>query len=74
MRPAARPKIQCEVDLAATVDRTGSSERFQTGISETYAIIVSQVEAKAREVKCWLASHGDLDEDQEFIIRGLIEK
>lgn len=68
VRPAARPKIQCEVDLAATVDRTGSSERFQTGIPQTYEMIVSQVKAKAREVKCWLGSHGDIDEGQDFII------
>lgn len=68
VRPATRPKIQCQVDLAATVDRTGSSERFQTGISQTYEMIVSQVRAKVREVKCWLGSHGDIDEGQDFII------
>jgi hypothetical protein len=56
------------VDLAATVDRTGSSERFQTGIPQTYEMIVLQVKAKAREVKCWLGSHGDIDEGQNFII------
>lgn len=68
VRPAARPKIQCEVDLAASIDRTGSSERFQTGIPLTYEMIVLQVQAKARKVKCWVASHGDLDEGQDFII------
>jgi len=68
VRPAVRPKIQCEVDLATTVDRTGSSERFQTGIPRTYEMIVSQVRAKARSVKCWLQSHGDLDEGQKPII------
>ena len=68
VRPATRPKIQCEVDLATTVDRTGSSERFQMGIPKTYETIVNQVRAKARSVKCWLASHGDLDEGQDFII------
>jgi hypothetical protein len=31
-------------------------------------MIVSQVKAKAREVKCWLGSHGDIDEGQDFII------
>ena len=65
---AARPKIQCEVDLAATVDRTGSSKQFETGIPLTYEKIVSQVKAKARKVKCWVSSHGDLDEGQDFII------
>ena len=68
VRPAARPKIQCEVDLAATVDRTGSSQPFQTGIPMTYEMIVTQVAAKARSVKCWLASHGDLDEGQAFVL------
>jgi len=66
--PATRPKIQCQVDLAATVDRTGSSECFQVGIPKTYEMIVSQVKAKAREVNCWLGSHGDIDEGQDFII------
>lgn len=68
VRPAVRPKIQCEVDLATTVDRTGSSERFQTGIPKTYEMIVSQICGKARSVKCWLQSHGDLDEGQDPII------
>ena len=68
VRPAGRPKMQCDVDLATTVDRTGSSERFQTGIPKTFEIIVSQVAAKARSVKCWLQSHGDLDEGQKPII------
>lgn len=68
VRPAARPKIQCEVQLAATVDRTGSSEPFQVGIPMTFEMIVNQVAAKARSVKCWLASHGDLDEGQEFVV------
>ena len=68
VRPATRPKIQCQVDLAATVDRTGSSLRFQTGIPQTYEMIVSQVKPKVRKVNCWLASHGDLEEDQDFII------
>ena len=68
VRPATRPKIQCQVDLATTVDRTGSSEQFQTGIPQTYEMIVTQVQAKARDVKCWVGSHGDLDEGQDFII------
>ena len=68
VRAATRPKIQCKVDLAVTVDRTGSSEPFQKGIPATFEIIASQVKAKAREVACWVASHGDLDEGQDFII------
>lgn len=68
VRPAKRPKIQCEVDIATTVDRTGSSELFKSGIPKTYEMIISQLVAKARNVNCWTASHGDLDEGQEFII------
>ena len=68
VRPATRPKIQCEVDLYATIDRTGSSDRFRTGIPQTYGTIVSQIKAKARTVKCWVASHGDRDEGQEVIL------
>lgn len=68
VRPACRPKIQCEVDLAVTVDRTGSSERFKVGIPMTFEMIVMQLVAKARSVKCWVASHGDLDEGQDFVI------
>lgn len=67
-RPAARPKIPCEVELAITVDRTGSSERFRDGIPRTAEIILSQVAAKACSVRCWVASHGDLDEGQDFIL------
>jgi len=68
VRPAARPKIQCEVELGITVDRTGSSEPFQVGIPLTFETIVRQVAAKARSVRCWVASHGDLDEGQAFVI------
>lgn len=64
----SRPKIQCAVDLAATVDRTGSCERFEIGIPLTYDLILAQLKTKVRDVKCWLGSHGDLDEGQNFII------
>jgi hypothetical protein len=68
VRPAARPKIQSDVELAATVDRTGSSEPFAVGIPLTYETIVKQVAAKARSVKCWVASHGDLDLSEPFVL------
>ena len=68
VKPAARPKIPVEVDLAATVDRTGSSEQFQAGIPMTYEIIVKQLAAKARSVRCWLQSHGDLDDGQDHVL------
>ena len=65
---AARPKIQVEVDLGVTIDRTGSSKAFEVGIAKTADIIFRQVAAKARTVKVWLASHGDLDEGQDFCL------
>lgn len=68
VRSAARPKIQVEVQLAATVDRTGSSAAFQEGIPKTYQLIANQIAAKARSVRCWVASHGDLDHGQKVIL------
>jgi hypothetical protein len=62
-----RPKSQCEIDLATTVDRTGSSEPFEKGIPKTYEMVLSQLASKARVVRSWLASHGDLDEGQDFV-------
>jgi hypothetical protein len=68
VKPAVRPKIQAEVDLGVTVDRTGSSKQFEIGIPMSLETILRQVNAKARSVKCWLGSHGDLDEGQQFIL------
>ena len=68
VRPAERPKLQCEVELAITIDRTGSSQTFQTGIAKTCGIILKQGAVKARSMRCWVASHGDLDKGQAFII------
>jgi hypothetical protein len=68
IRPAVRPKIQCEVDLYVTIDRTGSSERFRTGIPQTLEIIVVQLQSKARRLTVTLASHGDLDDNQQTVI------
>lgn len=68
VRPSPRPKIQVEVDLGITVDRTGSSEQFQTGIPMTAETIIRQVAAKARSVACWAQSHGDFDDAQDIIL------
>lgn len=64
IRPASRPKIQVDIDLAITVDRTGSSDRFRTGIPMSVETILTQIGGKARSVRCWLQSHGDQDEGQ----------
>jgi hypothetical protein len=68
VKPAARPKIQVEVDLGITVDRTGSSAPFSTGIPITLETILKQVAAKARSVRCWLQSHGDLDLGEQMVL------
>ena len=68
VKPAPRPKIQTEVDLAVTVDRTGSSENFRIGIPLTLETIFNQVAAKAKRTRCWLQTHGDLDLDEQFVL------
>lgn len=68
-KPAARPKkIQVCVDLALTVDRTASSAQFAAGIPMTAELILDQMSAKAREMRVWVQSHGDLDEGQEPLL------
>jgi len=68
IRPAVRPKIQAEIDLGITTDRTGSSEPFQVGIPRTAEVILKQVASRARAIRCWVQSHGDLDEGQGFLL------
>jgi hypothetical protein len=68
IKAAARPKIQCEVDIAFVIDRTGSSQKFQTGIPLTAEIVLKQVAAKARSVRCWVQSHGDLDMGEQPVL------
>ena len=64
IRPAAPPKQQADVELAATIDRTGSSQRFAIGIPKTFAEILKLVENKVRSTTVWLQSHGDESEGQ----------
>lgn len=68
VRPAIRPKMPCEVQVAFTDDRTGSSDQFKVGIPITVEGILTPVVAKAREVKVWLQTHGDLDEGQDMVL------
>ena len=68
VQPARRPKIQCDVELGITVDRTGSTKPFEVGVPLTLEIILKQVMTKARSVTCTLQSHGDKDEGQECIL------
>lgn len=68
IRPAGRPKMQVEVELAITVDRTGSSLRFAQGIGKSVPIITSQIEGKARKLTVWLQSHGDEDYGQSPVL------
>lgn len=66
--PARRPKLQVGVHLAVTVDRTGSSGAFATGIPRTFELICSHLTAKARNLTVFLQSHGDEDEGQHPIL------
>ncbi len=68
VRPASRPKIPVEVDLAATVDRTGSSLAFEQGIKRGFEMLVDPVQAKAAKLRVWLQTHGDLDYGQEPVL------
>lgn len=68
IRPAGRPKIQMEVELACTVDRTGSSKRFAEGIRKSVPLILDSVQAKARWVKVWMRTHGDEDCGQQSVL------
>lgn len=68
IRPATRPKIPCQVQIAFTNDRTASSHAFKTGIPITVDGILSPLEAKAREVSVYFQTHGDLDEGQEMVL------
>jgi hypothetical protein len=65
IRHAVRPKIQAEVDLAFTLDVTGSSTAFADGIPKTLQIICDQVQAKAALVKVSVQTHRDFDFDAE---------
>lgn len=63
-----RPKLPVHVYLAVTIDRTESSKEFEKGIPESFITIAKIVEAKARKVSFYVATHGDRDEGQEFMI------
>lgn len=62
------PKLQVRVDLALIVDRTGSSDAFKEGIKASSRMLVESVRAKARDLFCWVGTHGDLDEGQPFVL------
>jgi len=68
VRPAARPKIQADIEVAFAIDRTGSSKQFATGIPVTAELILKQLEARARKVTCRVQTHGDQEEGQMPIL------
>jgi hypothetical protein len=70
VKAVARPKIQVIVQCGMTIDRTGSSGAFRDGIPLTAAGILTPIAAKALDVKVWLQTHGDLDENQQVILLG----
>lgn len=68
-KSAKRLKIKTNVDMAVTIDRTGSSEQFQKGIPATIQIIFDAVQAKASSLNIWIQSHGDEDYgEQPFLL------
>jgi hypothetical protein len=68
VQPLPPRKIPVQVDLGVTVDRTGSSAQFRTGIPVTLETVLKQVEGKAKSVQCWLQSHGDLDLNEQIVL------
>ena len=68
VRAATRPKIQVELTLAMTIDRTASSDAFKSGIPLTAETVLNVVTAKTAKVTCLVQSHGDLDEGQEMVL------
>ena len=68
VRPAARPKMPCEVELVLDVDRTGSSNEFKSGIEKAVEIIAKGIAAKARKVTVTVVTHGDEDLDEHPVV------
>jgi hypothetical protein len=68
VKPARTPKIQVRVDLVFQIDRTGSSAEFSEGIPMAAELIIKPIQAKARELRCWVATHGDLDYDEKYVL------
>lgn len=62
IRPAARPKVLPKVDVALTVDRTGSTDPFAEGLQKMSRDVLKLIESKALALKVWLQTHGDRDE------------
>ena len=54
-------KMQLDIEIGITIDRTASSIPFQIGIPLTLETILRQISLKTNNIKCWLQSHGDLD-------------
>ena len=63
----SRPKIQAEVMLAATNDRTGSSRAFAIGIPLMFAMLLQMLAAKLKVLRIFLNSHADLDCGEKMI-------
>lgn len=59
VRPAGRPRLPVEVEIAYDIDVTGSSDAFKVGIAKSVEIVNAEVGAKARSVKVWVVTHGD---------------
>jgi hypothetical protein len=68
VRRGIRQKIPVALELAITIDRTGSSDQFRDGIPLTAKTIFEVVEAKAAKVITAVQTHGDFDDGQDMIL------
>ena len=68
IRSVAYPKHPVEVQIAFTIDRTGSSSQFTVGIKKTCKTILDYLVTKAQLVTCWVQSHGDLDYNEKNVL------
>lgn len=68
VRPAKRPKVNPEVQMGLTVDRTGSMSGFPEAVKNSLPLIFDPVEAKARGLQVWLQTHGDRDEGEHEVL------
>jgi hypothetical protein len=68
VRPKS-PKVPVRVQLAISVDRTGSSAPFTKGISQLCQSVFTQLGSKVADLKVSVFSHGDLQDSSQDVIQ-----
>ncbi|MCD4656523.1 MAG: hypothetical protein K8S87_03155 [Planctomycetes bacterium] len=56
------------LNLGICIDRTGSSELFQRGIHSACKHVFEEIEPEYDKIRCFMQSHGDLDNNEEIIL------